>query len=82
VYVQVLRDVGSLPKARKDAMADACHAQEFVSHCAAEGADSVTPAKMTVAQLRAALLVHLSPPQLSLLHHSVAHFSTVHNYLF
>ena len=57
MHLQVLRGKGDLPKARKDAMAAASNAKEFVSHCAAEGADSVTAAKMTVAQLRSALLV-------------------------
>lgn len=58
--VQVLRGKGNLPKARKDAMAVAANAKEFVSHCAAEGSDSVTPKKMTIAQLRSALLVSIS----------------------
>eukprot|EP00892_Ulva_mutabilis_P010563 jgi/Ulvmu1/787/UM010_0161.1 len=53
---QVLRDGDKLPKARRDAMAAATDAKEFVSHCATDGGDTVTPSKMTVAQLRAALL--------------------------
>ena len=57
LVVQVLRGRETLPKARRDAMAAAANAKEFVSHCAAEGGDTVTPEKMTVAQLRAALLV-------------------------
>ena len=55
--MQVLRGKGDLPKARKDAMAAASNAKEFVSHCAAEGGDTVTPEKMTIAQLRSTLLV-------------------------
>jgi len=57
VAVQVLRGGDKLPQARRDAMAAASDAKEFVSHCATDGADTVTPSKMTVAQLRAALLV-------------------------
>lgn len=58
--MQILRGKVDLPKARKDAMAGASNAKEFVSHCAAEGGDTVTPEKMTIAQLRLTLLVSVS----------------------
>jgi hypothetical protein len=57
--MQVLRGKAELPKARRDAMAAASTAREFVSHCAAEGGDTVTPDKMTIAQLRGELLVRM-----------------------
>ena len=62
VCVQVLRGSDKLTQARRDAMAAASDAKEFVSHCATDGGDTVTPSKMTVAQLRAALLVRAWTP--------------------
>jgi hypothetical protein len=47
----------TLPDARRKALAAAGHAREFVSHCATEGLGTMTAAKMTVTQLRSALMV-------------------------
>jgi hypothetical protein len=47
----------TLPDARRKALAAAGHAREFVSHCATEGLGTMTAAKMTVKQLRSALMV-------------------------
>lgn len=52
---QPLPDGTKLTEARAKAMAEAADAHEFVSHCAADGGATLTAAKMTVAQLAAAL---------------------------
>jgi hypothetical protein len=46
-----------LPAVRAKAMAAAVDAREFASHCALDGGATLTPAKMTVAQLKAAIKV-------------------------
>lgn len=57
---QPLRKGTQLTEARTKAMAAAKQAKEFVSHCAADAGATLTPAKMTVAQLVAALTVRVS----------------------
>ena len=52
---QQLRKDTKLTPARTKAMADAGIAKEFVSHCAIDVGTTLTPAKMTVKQLTAAL---------------------------
>lgn len=54
---QPLRKGTVLPEARVKAMAAAADAKEFVSHCATDGGATLTPTKMTVSQLTAALKV-------------------------
>ena len=48
-------------QARTEAMAAAGPARLFQSHCAPDGADTLLPSKMSVAQLRAALLAKGAP---------------------
>ena len=54
---QALRKGTEIPEARRKALAAAGESQEFVSHCATDAGATLTPAKMTVAQLTAKLQV-------------------------
>jgi hypothetical protein len=54
---QKLQKGTTLPPARAKAMAAAIDAKEFSSHCAVDGGATLTPAKMTIPQLKAAIKV-------------------------